>query len=134
MDVTLTVDSNGAAAEGPPSFAAMTGAGNSGPGAALAYVILEAAQPDSATACEDATYADPLAIAITTATATTTVQETLQDGGTSVVTLTGQPFDCANWVENAGASVVLPNVNLDLLIALLNQSFDVAQVLRLNDD
>ena len=60
--------------------------------------------------------------------------ELLQDGGTSVVTLTGRPFHCANWVENAGASVVLPNLNLDLFIALLNQRFDVAQVLRLNDD
>jgi cysteine-rich repeat protein len=132
-DVTLTIDSHGAGAADAPSFSAGAGVGDSGPGAALAYVFLEAAQPDSATACEDATYSEPLRVAITTGAVSSTVDDMLQ-GGSSTVSLTGQPFDCGNWVEDAGASVVLPNNNLDVTIALLGQTFDIAQVLRLNDD
>lgn len=50
------------------------------------------------------------------------------------VAFTGKPFNCASWVENAGASVTLPSLNLDLFVSQLRQAFDVGLVLRLNDD
>ena len=45
-----------------------------------------------------------------------------------------QPFNCGNWVENAGASIAGPNVNMDVVLPLGLGTVDIAQVLRLNDD
>ena len=45
-----------------------------------------------------------------------------------------QPFDCGNWVEDAGASLAAPNVNMDVVLPLGLGTVDIAQVLRINDD
>ena len=49
-------------------------------------------------------------------------------------TLTGQPFNCANWLENSGASIVVPNVTTDVELPAGLGSTDLPQAMRLNDD
>jgi cysteine-rich repeat protein len=133
VDVELSVDSNGAGVESPPTFTVGGNPGDSGAGAAVAYVVVEAGQTvDDATPCENAIYDAPLPIALTTGTATSEILNGLVVGNVSV-SLSGQPFDCANWVPDAGASIAWPNYNLDVSIPVLGVQ-DVSQVLRLNDD
>jgi hypothetical protein len=47
--------------------------------------------------------------------------------------LRGQPFDCSNWTENSGASIVMPNTNMDVQVPFLGL-YDIGQALRMNDD
>lgn len=132
-DVALTVDSNGAGAAGPSALTVGANPGDSGAGAAVAYVILTAGSTtDNTTPCEDAIYQDPLPTALTTGTAHTEILNGLNIGAVSV-TMAGQPFDCSSWAVDSGASVAWPNFNLDVNIPVLGPQ-DVAQVLRLNDD
>ena len=131
--VDLSVDSQGAGPNGTPTVTVGTG-GDAGPGGALLRVVIEAATTDDGvTLCEDADYAAPLAIGVTTAAASSTILNPQQGGSTTVVQ-TGQPFNCSNWIENAGASVAGPNANMDVELPLGLGTFDLAQVLRLNDD
>lgn len=131
--VDLTVDSNGTGANGTPSVSVGSG-GDAGPGAAVGRVLIEVGlTDDGVTPCEDATYAPVLRGAVTTATATSNIINS-QQGGTATVSQSGQPFNCSNWVENAGASVVAPNANMDVVLPLGLGTVDIAQVLRLNDD
>ena len=73
------------------------------------------------------------ATALTTATATSRVNNPLQGGAFTQIQLSGQPFDCGNWTTDSGASVVLPNTNADVTVPVLG-TYDFAQCLRLNDD
>jgi hypothetical protein len=131
-DVALSVDSNGTGASGPPALS--IGGADAGPGGAVLRVIVEAGTTDDGvTPCEAATYAAPLRTAVTTATATSSIVNA-QQGGTVSVTQAARPFDCDNWVENAGASLAAPNVNMDVVLPLGLGTVDIAQVLRLNDD
>jgi hypothetical protein len=70
--------------------------------------------------------------AFTTAAASATITNTYQ-GGDTTVSLAGQPFDCSNWTEDAGASIAAPNLNMDVDVPVLGIT-DIAQALRLNDD
>jgi cysteine-rich repeat protein len=133
VDAALSVDSNGAGAAGAPSLTVAGGAGDSGAGAAVAYIILTAGSTsDNATPCEDAIYQDPIQVAVTTGIAQSQILNGLVVGNVAT-SLTGQPFDCTNWVPDVGASVVWPNYNLDVNVPVLGPQ-DVTQVLRLNDD
>jgi len=135
FDATITIDSQGAGAALPPVFTAGAGGDDSGPGAAIVRVLVQGATTtDATTTCEDADYsASPVTrTGFTTATAVATVQNALQ-GGLLTATLTGQPFTCANWTTDGGASLAAPNVNLDVPLSVLG-ILDVGQVLRLNDD
>ena len=70
---------------------------------------------------------------LTTAVATSVINDPMQGGAFTLVTLTGQPFDCGNWTTDSGASIVLPNTNSDVTVPVLG-TYDLAQCLRLNDD
>jgi cysteine-rich repeat protein len=134
-NATLTVNSNGANADDPPVLVVGGDGANSGPGAAIIPIVLRAAQTSSDTqncAAADFSASDPVAVVLTTASATATIQNTYQ-GGNAVASLAGKPFDCANWTSNSGASVVMPNANTDLTLPILGR-YDVAQALRLKDD
>jgi len=131
--VNLSIDSNFAGAALPSTLTVGANPGDSGAGAALAYLIVESGQTvDDATPCEDAIYADPFPIAVTTGVARSVISKGLVVGNIAVA-LAGQPFDCSNWTSDSGASVAWPNYNLDVSIPVLGIQ-DVAQVLRLNDD
>ncbi len=134
-DADLVVDSGGAGPNGPPMLTVGAGGVDSGPGAAVAYVILEAAATsDATTPCEEAdfTAGTSTRTALTTARSTATILNALQ-GGTSSVAHAGQPFDCGAWVEDGGASITAPSVALDVEVPVLGPK-DIAQALRLNDD
>ncbi len=137
VDVSLRMESHQGGANDPPVLTVGAGS-DGGPGAAILRVLITGAlTSDPALACSDADYsASPTnTTALTTGTATSVIDNPLQ-GGTfpfTMVTLSGQPFDCNNWTENAGASLALPNVNPDVPVPVLG-TFDFAQVLRLNDD
>ena len=70
--------------------------------------------------------------------ATATILNAVQQNGsiaTSVVAQSGQPFDCSNWVADAGASIAAPNVNSDVFMPdPIGVAMDVCQGVRLNDD
>ena len=123
--VELSVDSQGTGANGTPTLTVGTGT-DAGPGAALLRVLVEAATTDDGvTPCTDADFAAPLATAVTTATATATILNAQQGGSTTVVQ-SGQPFNCSNWVADAGASIAGPNVNMDVELPLGAEVFDHA--------
>jgi cysteine-rich repeat protein len=131
--VDLLVDSQGAGPSGAPSLA-VGGGSDAGPGGAVLRVVVEAGiTDDGVTPCEDAAFAAPLHTAVTTATATSTIVNA-QQGGMTTVSQSARPFNCSNWVENAGASLAGPNVNMDVTLPLGLGTVDIAQVLRLNDD
>ncbi len=133
VDAELTVNSNGSGAASPPSLRVGAGVSDSGAGAAVAYVLLEAGTTgDDTTPCQDAVYRDPVSTALTTGVSTSVIQSGLVIGAESV-SLAGQPLDCTSWIADAGASIAMPNFNLDVPIPVLGVQ-DVAQVLRLNDD
>ena len=134
-NATLTVNSNGGNADDPPVLEVGGDGANSGAGAAVIPIVLRAAQTSSDSAnCStvDFSASDPVAVVLTTASATATIQNTYQ-GGNAVASLTGRPFDCANWTSASGASVVMPNANTDLTLPIIGR-YDVAQALRLKDD
>lgn len=132
-DVSLSVDSNGAGASGPPTFVVGANASDSGAGAAVAYIVLTAGSTtDNTTPCTDAIYQDPLHTAVTTGVAQTQILNGLNVGTVSI-SMGGQPLDCSTWSADTGASLVWSNVNMDVNIPVLGPQ-DVAQILRLNDD
>jgi hypothetical protein len=131
----IEMDSHAAGANDTPVLT--TGLGfDAGPGAAVIRVLITGAlTTDPMIACKDADYsAGPTnATALTTGVVTSIVDNPLQGGAFTSVTLAGQPFDCGNWTSDSGASVVLPNVNPDVTVPVLGV-YDFAQALRLNDD
>jgi hypothetical protein len=144
VDVDLTVDSNGTGDDGPLVFS-LPGGADSGIGAAVIRVLMQAgAAYDASIECPDADYSqdgDPspmVQTAFTTGLATATILNAVQQNGsiaTSVVAQAGQPFDCSNWVPDAGASVAAPNVNTDVFMPdPIGVTMDVCQGIRLNDD
>ncbi|MCC6765215.1 MAG: DUF4215 domain-containing protein [Deltaproteobacteria bacterium] len=135
-DVDLVVDSAGLGANGTPTITVGAGAGDSGAGAAVIRVRATAAQtPDGVTPCEDADYspAPTVETAFTTAIAKSTILNPRQGGAQTVVTLPGKPFDCGAWTENGPASIVAPNVNMDVALPVVG-TLDIAQALRFDDD
>jgi cysteine-rich repeat protein len=133
--VSLTMNSNGTAANGSPVLV-VGGGGDDGPGAAVVRVLITGAQTTNPTLdCSLADYsAGPSnATGLTTATATSRIDNPLQGGAFTLVSLGGQPFDCGNWTPDSGASIVLPNTNADVTVPVLG-TYDFAQCLRLNDD
>lgn len=133
VDVALSVDSNGAGAEGPPVLQVAASASDSGSGAAVAYIVVTAGTTsDNVTPCDDAIYQEPRHTAVTTGVASTEITNGLVVG-TVGLSMGGQPFNCSAWSADEGGSVVWPNYNLDVVIPVLGVQ-DVAQVLRLNDD
>lgn len=135
FDVNMTIDSQGTGPALAPVLTVGTGGGDSGPGAAVIRILVQGATTsDLITTCAEADYArSPIfATAFTTATAVATIQNALQ-GGTLTATLSGQPFNCANWATDSGASIAYPNVNVDVPLSVLG-ILDVGQVLRVNDD
>jgi cysteine-rich repeat protein len=134
-DVGLVVDSAGTGANGTPTLTVGAGLGDSGAGAAVIRVLATAAlTPDAVTPCEDADYspAPTVMTAFTTAIATSTILNPRQGGLQTVVTLGGTPFDCNAGSENGPASVVAPNLNMDVTLPVVG-TLDIAQALRLND-
>jgi hypothetical protein len=133
-DVSLTIDSGGTGAAGPPSLTVGSGTGDSGAGAGVLRVLLYGATTDNdATPCSAASYVTPpTRTAITTAVATSEITNTRQ-GGTVTVSLTGKPYSCAPWAADGPASIAMPNVSLDFVLPFGLGTQDVAQVLRLND-
>ncbi len=133
VDAQLSVDSNGAGAAGPPTLVVGANPGDSGAGAAVAYVYITAGTTsDNAAPCDDAIYQAPIRTAVTTGVSQTQILNGLVVGTVSL-SMAGQPFNCSNWATDAGVSVGWPNFNLDVSIPVLGIQ-DVAQVLRLNDD
>jgi hypothetical protein len=134
-DVQIIVDSHGA----DPNDASILSVGlgaDAGPGAAMLRVIVRGALlPGPGQNCALADYSGDAgrATAFTTASGQSVIFNTRQGGALTGVTLVGQPFDCNNWVSNSGASIVAPNVNMDVPIPILGM-YDFAQALRLNDD
>ena len=134
LDVKLSIDSNGTGPDGSPVLTVGGGATDSGPGAAVAYVIVETGSATASQSCAaDGVYDPPIATAITTASATSEILDARQ-GGTATVVQSGQPFHCSNWVVDAGASTVSPAFSPDLELPFGLGTIDVAEVLRLNDD
>jgi cysteine-rich repeat protein len=139
VDVTITVDSHTDDPNTPnsdPILEVGTGGGDSGPGAAVIRVILEAAQTlDDVTPCEDAVYLPEgvTTTAFTTGTSSGVILDPIQGGGTNVVTQSGQNFDCSNWAEDSGGSITAPNANMDVDVPVLGIN-DLAQGIRFNDD
>jgi cysteine-rich repeat protein len=135
VDASLSVNSNGAGANGTPTLT-VGGAGDSGAGAAIVRVLVTGSLSDDPgldCATADYTLAPPTQTALTTGTATGTIFNPRQGGVATSLTLAGQPFDCDDWTENSGASIVLPNVNMDVTVPFLG-TYDLAQLMRLNDD
>lgn len=135
VDVDIFMDSHVAGTNDPPVLTVGLGAPG-GPGSAMIRVLITGALTnDLGIACEDADYsAGPTnTTALTTGNVFSQIDNPLQGGASTSVTLAGQPFDCDNWTEDSGASIVLPNVNPDVAIPVLGMH-DLAQALRLNDD
>jgi hypothetical protein len=137
-DVELSLDSHGADPDGPSTFTIPADVTDSGAGAVVVRVLLEAAATsDAVTPCEEAEFSVPIRTAFTTSTATSVILNAqLLGGGTGTIVgaMAGQPFDCSNWTENAGASIVVPNLNTDVELPLGLGTMDLTQLLRLNDD
>jgi hypothetical protein len=135
VNASLSVDSHGSAANGTPALT-VGGAGDSGAGAAVVRVLITGAlSDDPGLDCTTADYtlAPSTQTALTTGTATSTIFNPRQGGTLTSLTLAGQPFDCDDWTENSGASIVLPNTNMDVPVPFVG-TFDLSQTLRLNDD
>jgi cysteine-rich repeat protein len=133
VDVNLSIDSQGGGAALPATLTVPANATDSGAGAAVAYIIIEAGTTgDNTTPCEDAIYGAPVHTAVTTGLARSEIVNGFAVG-TVAISLSGQPFDCGNWTTDAGASVAWPTYNLDVSVPVLGVQ-DVAQILRLNDD
>ena len=135
VDASLMVNSHGTSANDVPALT-VGGGGDSGAGAAVIRVLVTGALSSNPTlACEDANYTGaPFTVtAFTTGTAAGTILNPRQGGASIGHTLAGQPFNCANWVENSGASIVMPNTNMDVTVPLLG-NYDIVQTWRLNDD
>ena len=117
----------------PAVLTISSGAADSGPGAAVISVLVEAGL--AATSCQDAAYAAPVRTAFTTGTAVSRIFN-MQDQGLGTVnsvTLAGQPFNCGNWVEDSGASIVAPNLSMDEELPNVG-TIDLPSAGRLNDD
>jgi hypothetical protein len=134
VDADLYVDSNGEGTGGSPVLTAPANPGsNSGAGAAMIPILFEVGQTtDLVTPCTEAVFESAQNYVITTGTSTSTISNA-RGGGTVTTIQTGQPFDCANWTEDSGASLTVPNVNLDIPIPIFG-TLDISQVVRLNDD
>jgi nitrous oxidase accessory protein NosD len=135
VDASLLANSHGTGANDVPALT-VGGGGDSGAGAAVMRVLVTGALSSNPTlACEDANYTgSPFTVtAFTTGTAAGTILNPRQGGASIGHTLAGQPFNCANWVENSGASIVMPNTNMDVTVPLLG-NYDIVQTWRLNDD
>jgi len=134
-DVIMTMDSHVGAANDAPILSVGTGT-DAGPGTAVIRVLITGAlTTDLVTLCPDADYSGSPTntTALTTATAVSAILNPLQGGTDTSVALAGQPFDCSNWTSDSGASIVLPNVNPDIVIPVFGPH-DLAQAFRLNDD
>jgi cysteine-rich repeat protein len=134
-DVEILVNSNGAAADDAPVLNVGTGV-DAGAGAAVVRVIVKGALlPGAGENCATADYSADAgrATAFTTATGRSTIFNPRQGGALTGTSLTGVPFDCASWATDVGASIVAPNLNMDVPIPILGD-YDLAQALRLNDD
>ncbi|MEB2285363.1 MAG: hypothetical protein B6D46_14450 [Polyangiaceae bacterium UTPRO1] len=135
-DVKLVVDSAGLGPNGAPTLTVGTGITDSGAGAAVLRVLVTPAlTTDGSTPCENADYspAPTIASAFTTAVAKSTILNPRQGGAQTSLTVAGKPFDCNAWTENGPASIVLPNVNMDVTLPVVG-TLDIAQALRLNDN
>ncbi len=135
VDASLSVDSHYASANDVPALT-IGGLGDSGAGAAVIRVLITGSLSDDPDlACEDANYAGArfTTTAFTTGTARGTIFHPRQGGTSTTLALSGQPFNCANWTENSGGSIVAPNTNMDVTVGGLG-TFDLVQTWRLNDD
>ena len=109
-DVSMSIDSNGAGAAGPRTLTAPSGGGDSGAGAAMAFIVIESGSTtNNATPCEDAVFAPPIHTAFTTGSSTSTILNGLAIGNVAV-TLSGQPFDCSNWTTDGGRESDVPKL------------------------
>jgi hypothetical protein len=154
VDQTLIVNSNGSSAPPAPSldpswWTLGSGAGSSGPGAAVVRVRVKRMRVNGTTTCpgvSDASWASrPVeSLALTTGSVTTRIDSPRRCTGSLfgtacpnsnpfTVSLSGTNFSCAAWTGNAGARLVIPFVNLDENLGSTFDTGDIAQVLRLND-
>lgn len=140
--VAISVDSNGAGGSSSPQL--NIGAGpDSGPGAGLVRVQYQFTKTsDNLIPCDAADYsASPvLETALTTATGTATVLNTLQnsrDPSTHVdphttIALAGQPFDCNTFglLTSPATSLVVPAFALDYVPPIVGDTYDIAKAVR----
>lgn len=153
-DQTLIVNSNGSSAPPAPSldpswWTPSSGAGSSGPGAAVVRVRVKRMRVNGTTTCpgpSDAAWASrPVeSLALSTGSVTSRIDSPRRCTGSLfgtacsnanpfTVTLSGTNFSCASWTGNGGARLVIPFVNLDENLGSTFGTGDIAQVLRLND-
>jgi hypothetical protein len=140
VDVTVTQNSNGSGANSPA--VTMTEQGSPGP-AGSGYVVVNAhlaqcnAQNpncplvDDPSDCMNPSLVDYDAMptaqgALTTGTATATVQNASQ-GGNPSISKTGQPFSCASWVTDGPGVLEIPVPFLDSIVG------DLANVAQFDD-
>jgi hypothetical protein len=112
-DVRVTLDSRGANPSADPVVETGLGA-DAGPGALTLMAMMQIINEDTGFPlenCADASFGDPSAVPVTTATATSVVLNTIQspDGmGTEMSARTGQPFDCSEWTTGTTGVLVVP--------------------------
>jgi len=153
-DQTLIVASNGTGAPPSPAFDTAwssigAGAGNSGSGAAIVYVLAKRIRVNGSSTCpgvSDAAWTGVAAqpLALTTGQVTARIDSPRRCTGSLfgtacpnadplTATLSGSNFSCANWTTNSGGRLAIPFVNLDENIGGSFGTGDIAQVLRLAD-
>jgi hypothetical protein len=141
--VAISVDSNGAGSSSAPTLSIGSGP-DSGPGAGVVRVQYQFTKTsDNATPCDAADYSGSpvLKTALTTATGTATVLNTLQnsrDPSTYIdpdttIALAGQPFDCSRFglLTSPASSLVVPAFAVDYVPPIVGDTYDIAKAVRL---
>jgi len=138
----IDIDSHGTSAAGAPLLTVGSGASGAA-GTALLRVRLQTtttASADIPCSAADFSSAPVIETALTTSVATTTLANPRQHqthpasypDASITTTLGGVPFSCNNWLSGQRASIVLPLYALDSFNTTLNNTFDLAEVLRLD--